>query len=240
MKRVNVVSMLLILLLMGCGPSAINVKTSFEQAESAYNRLLTTHPDPIDTQGYRVYMAKAKTAYDKGDYDDAEKYAQQALEQANNAYNTRQQLQKDAKNNIEQIRAKMGNLLVPSHEAIHGFFEAINSYNAGHYRQCISTLSDVSKRLDIDAQTAFLHKVTLYVPENLKNKFGSNIPVFAFLGNDMKLHNQITSIKGPVEVDFVNQFFVNENFSYFHIKDSKLHIDGWVYPQFVIIGKVKE
>ncbi len=238
MKRITI--LLLLLGLIGCGPSAVSVKTSFEQAQTAYNRLLTTHPESIDTQGYRIYMAKAKSAYDKNDFADADKYAKQALEQADNAYNTRIQLSADTRNRIELTRIKMDNLLVPGHEEVHEFFEAINAYNNGQYRTCISMLSDVSKQLDIDAQTAFLNKVTLYVPENLTARFGSNVPVFSFLGNDLKLHNRIASVKGPIEVDFINQFFVNENFSYFHIKIDKLHIDGWVYPQFVVIGKIKE
>ena len=229
----------MLFLTLTCAPTATNVKTLFEQAETAYNKLLTTHPEPEDTQGYRIYMAKAKSAYDNNDFENAERYAKQALEQANNAYSTRLQLQSEAKTQIELTRTKMNNLLVPSHEAIHGFFEALKSYNDGRYRKCISILSDVSKRLDIDAQTAFLNKLTLYVPDYLKNKFGDNIPIFSFLGNDLKLHNQITSVKGPVEVEFVNQFFITEDFSYFHIKIDKLHLDGWVYPQFVIIGKVK-
>lgn len=230
---------ILFLTLTACGPTAINVKTSFEQAETAYNKLLTTHPEPEDLQGYRIYMAKAKSAYDNEDYENAERYAKQALEQANNAYNTRLRLQSEAKKQIELTRIKMDNLLVPSHEAVHEFFEAVNSYNSNQYRKCMSILAEASKRLDIDAQTAFVNKLTLYVPDNLKKRFGDNIPIFAFLGNDLKLHNQITTVKGPVEAEFVNQFFINEDFSYFHIKIDKLHLDGWVYPQFVIIGKIK-
>lgn len=237
MKRINFA--LLLLILIGCGPSAINVKTSFEQAEAEYNKLLTTHPEPIDTQGYRIYMSKAKMAYEQNDYEHAERYAQQAAEQAKIAYTTRLQLQSEEKNEIEQIRAKMGKILVPSHEAIRGFFEAINDYNEGKYTSCKALLFNVSKRLDIDEQTAFVNKLTLYVPENLNDKFGNNIPIFAYLGNDMKLHNMIASIKGPVEVEFIDQFFISENFSYFHIKDDKLHLEGWVYPQFVLIGKLK-
>ncbi len=238
MKRI--IFTLFLVGLIGCGPTALNVKTSFEQAQTAYNRLLTTRPESIDTQGYRVYMAKAKSAYDNNDFSDADRYAKEAIAQADTAYNTRLQLKADAKNHIELTRIKMNNLLVPGHAAVQEFFKAINTYNNARYRECISVLSDVSHRLDIDAQTAFLNKVTLYVPENLTSRFGSSVPVFAFLGKDLRLHNKIASIKGPVEVDFVNQFFLSDSFSYFHIKSDKLHTDGWVYPQFVAIGTIKE
>ena len=224
----------------GCGPSALNVKTSLEQAQTAYNKLLTTHPESIDTQGYRIYMAKAKAAYDSNDFDDADNYAKQAIEQADKAYSTRVQLKAEARNDIERTRLKMNNLLVPGHESIHEFFEAITAYTNARYRYCISMLSDVSHRLDIDTQTAFLNKVTLYVPEDLTARFGKTVPVFAFLGQDLRLHKIIERVKGPVEVDFVNQFFVSEDFSYFHIKSTQLHLDGWVYPQFVVIGTIKE
>ncbi len=237
MKIITII--LLLVWFIGCGPSSVNVKTSMELAQTAYSKLLTTNPEPLDVQGYRIYMAKAKSAYDNDDYSDAQAYAQQALEQADKAYNTRIQLKADAKNHIELTRTKMNSLLVPGQEAVHEFFEALDNYSTGKYRACLSLLSDVSKRLDINAQTAFLHSVTLYVPENLAGRFGKDVPVFAFMGNDFRLHKVIAQVKGPVEVDFVNQFFVRENFSYFHIKSDKLHIDGWVYPQFVVIGKIK-
>lgn len=224
----------------GCGPSALNVKTSFEQAQSAYNKLLTTRPESIDTQGYRVYMSKAKAAYANNDFSDADTYAKQAIDQADKAYSTRLQLKADARDRIEQTRMKMNNLLVPGHESVHEFFAAVTAYTNARYRDCISKLSDVSHRLDIDTQTAFLNKVTIYVPENLTARFGASVPVFAFLGQDLRLHKEIARIKGPVEVDFVSQFFVSEDFSYFHIKSTQLNLDGWVYPQFVVIGKIKE
>ena len=191
-------------------------------------------------QGYRVYMAKAKAAYDNNDFDEANKYAKQAIEQADNAYTTRTQLKAEARDHIERTRIKMNGLLVPDHESVHKFFAAVTAYRNARYRNCISMLSDVSHRLDIDKQTAFLNKVSLYVPEDLTARFGKTVPIFAFLGKDLRLHKVIARVKGPVEVDFVNQFFVSEDFSYFHIKSTQLHLDGWVYPQFVVIGKIQE
>ena len=231
---------LLLAAMAGCRPSAVNVKTSLEQAQAAYDKLLTLHPEPADTQGYRIYMAKAKSAYDKHDMEAADKYARQALEQADSSYNTRSQLKADIKNSIERTRIKMNNMLVPSHNAVYLFFEAVNAYNNNEYRKSMAAINDASAKLDLDAQTAFVDKVTLYVPENLTARFGSSIPVFAFLGNDIKLHKQIGYVKGPAEVNFVSQFFISENFSYFHVKSDSLHIDGWVYPQFVVIGKIKQ
>jgi len=238
MKKIAVV--LLMFGLIGCGPSALSIKTSFKQAQASYEKLLTTYPGSIDTQGYRIYIAKARSAYDNGDYTSAKKYVKQASKQAENAYKTRIGLKADVGNRIEINRQKMNKLLIPNHMAVHLFFSAVNAYDNNNYRKAASILKNVSNRLNIDARTAFEHTVTLYVPRNMKSKFGNNVPVYKFLGNDLKLHKPIAGIKTPAEVDFINQFFVNENFSYFHIKSDKLHIDGWVYPQFVIIGKIKE
>ncbi len=230
----------LILIVTGCGPSAINVKTSFEQARASYDKLMTINPEPLDTQGYRIYMTKAKSSYDHGDYQDAEKYAEQARQQADNAYTSLEQLKANFKNLLEATRSKMNNLLVPSQYALHTFFSAQSAYQNARYREASSLLEEASKKLDIDTQTDFTKSITVFVPDNLKTRFKNNVPLFSFLGNDFKLHKQIGSIKGPAEVDFVNQFFLNENFSYFHIKSDKLNIDGWVYPQFVVKGKIKE
>lgn len=225
--------------LIGCSPSAINVKTSIDQAQAAYARLLTTNPELLDTQGYRIYMAKAESAYKNNDLSDADANAKQALNQAEKAYNTRMRLKADAKNRIEITRIKLNNLLVPGQDSVHEFFKAIDDYNNARYRTCLSLLTDLSNRLDVSAQTAFLHSVTLNVPQDLEARFGKDVPVFSFMGTDFRLHKLVARIKGPVEVDFVSQFFVRENFSYFHIKSNTLHIDGWVYPQFVVIGKIK-
>lgn len=230
---------LLFFVFAGCAPSSVNVRTSFEQAQAAYEKLLTLHPESSDTQGYRIYMAKAKSAYDSNDMDAALTYSRQALDQANSAYTARIQAGTDLKNLIEQTRAKMNNLVVPSHRAVRLFFEAVRAYKNGKYTESMSAINDASSKLDLDAQTAFVHTVTLHVPENLTARFHSSIPVFAFMGTDIRLHKQIATIKGPMVVNFVNQFFVSEDFSYFHIRSDKLNIDGWVYPQFVVIGQIR-
>ena len=238
MKRI--LAAFMVLSLMGCGPGAIDVKTSFEQAQAAYDRLMTLHPEAVDTQGYRIYMAKARSARGSGNYTSAENYAVQARGQADSAYTTLEQLKTSTKGLLDATRSKMDNLLVPSQYAVHLFFTARAAYYNGGYRHAKSLLDEASGKLDTDAQTAFARSVTLNVPASLRYRFGDHVPVFSFLGNDFRLHRQIQSIKGPVEVEFVSQFFLNEGFSYFHIKSAKLKIDGWVYPQFVVKGKIKE
>ncbi len=238
MKRTLI--FLAIISVMGCGPAAIDVRTSFEQAQTSYERLLTLHPEAVDTQGYRIYMAKARSARKRGSYTSAENFAGEARDQAKRAYTVLKRLKDTIKNHLETTRAKMDNLLVPSQYAVHQYFAALDAYKSNEYRRAENLLDEASGKLAIDAQTAFTKSVTLKVPDNLKYRFGSSIPVFSFLGNDFRLHKQIRSIKGPVRVDFVGQFFLNESFSYFHIRSNKLTIDGWVYPQFVIKGKIKE
>ncbi|MCL4478803.1 MAG: hypothetical protein M1381_06865 [Deltaproteobacteria bacterium] len=225
--------------LSGCTP-AINIQSSFRQANNAYERLSTLYPNNIDTQGYRVYMAKAESSKANGDYESANKFAIEAKIQADRSYDIRLKLKQAAKSKVELARIKLDRLLVPSNYSIEQFFKASDAYRNGNYRKAITLANDASIKLDIDAQTAFSNTITLYVPDNLKARFSNYIPVFSFIGNDFKLHKLLERVKGPVRVEFIEQFFINKNFSYFHIKSTKLHLDGWVYPQFVIIGNIKE
>lgn len=226
---------LIVFILIACG-NPKRAQIAIERAEKEYIQYSKTNPPSSQLQLFRSELNKAKYAYDRRNFDKAEKHALKASEILREADKIRKNILASLKGRQEKVLDYICSQLSPSGEVEDYYDESVEALSNNNPEKAEIALSKAENYIKRHTSITKNQSVTLDSDVNWMKKYGG---IKVYMGIDKekeKLVEEIGQIEQGTVVKFIRTYRINKGKKFYFIQTYGGDLQGWVYPEFVVKG----
>lgn len=220
--------------ILSCASAMKNAQSAIERAQTEGEKLaITNAPDSV-TLPYRVHITKAKEALKKKKYGEAQREAELAEESAREAFLKREQLARDVKSRVNQIKLFLETQPRPPQTFVDSYFDILDALQSLEYETAEKEVSQLEmqilglERFTLDENILIQAELWYY-----NEKF--IIPIYASISDEGEPGNVIKELKKPVKAVFLGAKYFSRELIYYKVffEEGDSKIEGWVERRFV-------
>lgn len=219
---------------LSCASAVRNAQSAIENAQREGEKLASANAPDSVTLPYRVHITKAKEAFEKKKYRQAQREAKLAEESARKANLKREQLAQDVASRTNQIKLFLETQPRPPQAFVEAYFDILDAVQRLDYEAAGEMVTQLETQ--ILSLERFAPDKDIIIQAELWY-YGEKfiVPVYASISEDGEPGPVIKELKKPVRAVFLGARYFSREVIYYKVffEDADTKIEGWVERRFI-------